>query len=146
VLNFGGQVMKNVAGYDVSRLLAGSLGTLGLLLECRSRCCRARERSHAALRDERGRRDPHRLNEWGGQPLPLSASCWHDGVLALRLSGARAAVDAARRTLGGELMPDCAASGPACASSACDFFAGDGAAVAPVAAVDRGAIVLAAIS
>ncbi len=33
VLSFGGQVMKNVAGYDVSRLLAGSLGVLGVVLE-----------------------------------------------------------------------------------------------------------------
>jgi glycolate oxidase FAD binding subunit len=49
-----------------------------------------------------------RLNEWAGQPLPVSASCWHDGVLALRLSGANAAVDAAIRALGGDVMPDCA--------------------------------------
>jgi glycolate oxidase FAD binding subunit len=45
-----------------------------------------------------------RLNEWGGQPLPVSASSWHDGVLTVRLSGARSAVDAARRRLGGDLL------------------------------------------
>jgi glycolate oxidase FAD binding subunit len=47
-----------------------------------------------------------RLNEWGGQPLPVSASSWHDGVLTVRLSGARSAVDAARRRIGGDLLDD----------------------------------------
>jgi glycolate oxidase FAD binding subunit len=47
-----------------------------------------------------------RLNEWGGQPLPVSASSWHDGVLTVRLSGARSAVDAARKRIGGELLDD----------------------------------------
>ncbi len=59
VLKFGGQVMKNVAGYDVSRLLAGSMGTLGLMLELSVKVLpRADAGSHAALRDERDRRDP----------------------------------------------------------------------------------------
>jgi len=112
VLTFGGQVMKNVAGYDVSRLLAGSLGTLGMLLEVSVKVLPLAYRE-ATLRFQMNEVDAIRkLNEWGGQPLPLSGSCWVDGVLALRLSGAQAAVDAAVRTLGtahgGELMPDCA--------------------------------------
>jgi len=108
ILTFGGQVMKNVAGYDVSRLLAGSLGTLGLLLEISVKVLPLPV-AETTLRFAMSEPDALRkLNEWAGQPLPLSASCWHDGVLALRLSGARAAVDAAVRTLGGELMPDCA--------------------------------------
>jgi glycolate oxidase FAD binding subunit len=45
-----------------------------------------------------------RLNEWGGQPLPVSASSWHDGVLTVRLSGARSAVEAARQRIGGDLL------------------------------------------
>jgi glycolate oxidase FAD binding subunit len=103
--------MKNVAGYDVSRLLAGSMGTLGLLLEVSVKVLPVAYRE-ATLRFEMNEVDAIRkLNEWGGQPLPISASCWHDGVLALRLSGAQAAVDAALRSLGGahggELMPDC---------------------------------------
>jgi glycolate oxidase FAD binding subunit len=111
VLRFGGQVMKNVAGYDVSRLLAGSMGTLGLLLEVSVKVLPLAYRE-ATLRFAMNEVDAIRkLNEWGGQPLPISASCWHDGVLALRLSGAQAAVDAALRSLGGahggELMPDC---------------------------------------
>jgi glycolate oxidase FAD binding subunit len=108
VLSFGGQVMKNVAGYDVSRLLAGSLGTLGLLLEVSVKVLPLAYRE-ATLRFEMDEAEALRkLNEWAGQPLPVSGSCWTDGVLALRLSGAQAAVDAAVRSLGGELMPDCA--------------------------------------
>jgi glycolate oxidase FAD binding subunit len=108
VLSFGGQVMKNVAGYDVSRLLAGSLGTLGLLLEVSVKVLPVTV-AETTLRFAMDEIEAIRkLNEWAGQPLPISASCWTDGVLALRLSGARAAVDNAVRTLGGEIMPDCA--------------------------------------
>lgn len=124
VLTFGGQVMKNVAGYDVSRLLAGSLGTLGIMLQhsvkvlpravC-ERSLRFDMDEIAALR---------RLNEWGGQPLPLSASCWHDGVLTVRLSGARAAVDAAVNGLGGEVVDDGAAFWSALREQQQPFFAG----------------------
>lgn len=106
VLRFGGQVMKNVAGYDVSRLLAGSLGTLGLILEVSLKVLPVPLRE-ASLRFEMSEIDAlARLNEWAGQPLPVSASCWHQGVLSLRLSGADAAVDAAQRKLGGQPLAD----------------------------------------
>ena len=49
-------------------------------------------------------------NRWGGKPLPLGATCWHDGMLYVRLCGARRAVDSARQELGGELMQDEAAA------------------------------------
>ncbi|MDB5747444.1 MAG: glcE [Massilia sp.] len=106
VLSFGGQVMKNVAGYDVSRLLAGSLGTLGLMLEMSVKVL-PRAFAETTLQFDMSEIEAIRkLNEWGGQPLPVSGSCWHDGVLALRLSGARAAVDAAVTSLGGQAMQD----------------------------------------
>jgi glycolate oxidase FAD binding subunit len=106
VLRFGGQVMKNVAGYDVSRLLAGSLGTLGLILEVSLKVLPVPLRE-ASLRFEMSEIDAlTRLNEWAGQPLPISASCWHQGVLSLRLSGADAAVEAAQRKLGGQALVD----------------------------------------
>jgi glycolate oxidase FAD binding subunit len=105
-LRFGGQVMKNVAGYDVSRLLAGSLGTLGLILEVSLKVLPVPP-GGASLHFEMSEIDAlKRLNEWAGQPLPISASCWHDGVLSLRLSGAEAAVTAAQRKLGGVSLDD----------------------------------------
>ncbi|MTV38294.1 glycolate oxidase subunit GlcE [Duganella radicis] len=106
ILRFGGQVMKNVAGYDVSRLLAGSLGTLGLILEVSLKVLPVPLRE-ASLRFEMSEIEAlRRLNEWAGQPLPVSASCWHQGVLSLRLSGAGAAVEAAQRKLGGQALDD----------------------------------------
>src|SRR5450830_1778510 len=102
LLNFGGQVMKNVAGYDVSRMLAGSLGTLGLITEVSLKVLPLPLRE-ASLRLEMSEIDALRkLNLWAGQPLPISASCWQQGVLSLRLSGADAAVKAALLKLGGE--------------------------------------------
>ena len=102
VLTFGGQVMKNVAGYDVARLLAGSLGTLGLILQVSLKVLPLPFRE-TSIRFAMSEIDAlARLNEWAGQPLPISASCWHDGVLTLRLSGAEAAVMAALQRLGGE--------------------------------------------
>lgn len=129
ILTFGGQVMKNVAGYDVSRLLAGSLGTLGLLLEVSVKVLPLAYRE-ATLRFEMNEVDAIRkLNEWGGQPLPISASCWVDGILSLRLSGARAAVDAAIRSLGiahgGHIMPDCEAFWASLREQRHAFFDGD---------------------
>jgi glycolate oxidase FAD binding subunit len=103
-LTFGGQVMKNVAGYDVSRLLAGSMGTLGLMLQLSVKVLPLAV-AEATLRFELSEIDAiRRLNEWGGQPLPISASCWHNGALTVRLSGAQAAVDAAVRDFGGEAV------------------------------------------
>jgi glycolate oxidase FAD binding subunit len=101
VLSFGGQVMKNVAGYDVSRVIAGSLGTLGIIAEVTLKVL-PKPVSEATLVFECDAAEAiRRLNEWGGQPLPISASFWRDGQLSLRLSGARAAVEAATSKLRG---------------------------------------------
>jgi glycolate oxidase FAD binding subunit len=106
VLTFGGQVMKNVAGYDVSRVLAGSLGTLGVIAEVSLKVLPVAP-AEATLEFACGQADALRLlNEWGGRPLPLNASCWFEyagaGALYLRLRGAVAAVEAACTHLGGE--------------------------------------------
>jgi glycolate oxidase FAD binding subunit len=127
VLGFGGQVMKNVAGYDVSRLMAGSLGTLGLLLEVSVKVL-PRAFCETTLRFETGEIEAIRkLNEWGGQPLPISASCWLDGVLTLRLSGAQAAVEAAIKSLGGEVLHDAGAFWALLREQQHPFFEGEGA-------------------
>ena len=101
VLDFGGQVMKNVAGYDVSRLLAGSLGTLGVLAEVTLKVLPKPVAEATLVFEMTAAEAVTRLNAWGGQPLPISGSFWHDGQLFLRLSGARAAVAAAQAVLGG---------------------------------------------
>ncbi|MFM7658407.1 MAG: glycolate oxidase subunit GlcE, partial [Burkholderiaceae bacterium] len=105
VLHFGGQVMKNVAGYDVSRLLCGSLGTLGLILEVSVKVLPRPFAQHSMQFAMSQQEALQQLNVWGGQPLPISASCWVDGMLAVRLSGAQAAVDAATAKMGGSDLP-----------------------------------------
>lgn len=102
LLTFGGQVMKNVAGYDVSRLLAGSLGTLGLIVQVSLKVL-PRPVAETTLVFELDEAAALRqLNAWAGKPLPLNASCWHEGALAVRLRGAQAAIESARRTMGGK--------------------------------------------
>lgn len=106
LLRFGGKVIKNVAGFDVSRLMAGSLGTLGLLTEITLKTA-PRPRAECSLRFEMNQ--PQALESmarWATRALPLSATAWHDGVLSVRLSGAEAAVRLARDGLGGEIIAD----------------------------------------
>ena len=114
-LHFGGTVMKNVAGYDVSRLMAGSMGTLGLITEVSLKVLPIAP-AEATLKFACTQADAlNMLNTWGAQPLPLNASCWiqeaGQGVLYVRLRGAVAAVEAAIHKMGGKLQN--AASGNA---------------------------------
>jgi glycolate oxidase FAD binding subunit len=103
-LAFGGKVMKNVAGYDVSRLLPGSLGTLALLLEASVKVL-PKPAAIASLRCSISQKDALRiLNDWAGQPLPLNASAWigstcEEGQLTIRLAGATAAVSSASKMM-----------------------------------------------
>jgi glycolate oxidase FAD binding subunit len=100
-LRFGGQVMKNVAGYDVSRLMSGSLGTLGLILEVSLKVLPL-PLAEATLRFKFPEdKAIQMLNQWAGRPLPISASAYTGGELGLRLSGAAAAIEAAYKKLGG---------------------------------------------
>jgi len=110
LLQFGGQVMKNVAGYDVSRLVCGSLGTLGLVSQVSLKVL-PRPVAQATLSFPMGQAEALlQQQRWAGQPLPLRATCWvRDGsrnLLYVRLAGARAAVDAAIRTMGGTQEDD----------------------------------------
>ncbi|GAA4424828.1 glycolate oxidase subunit GlcE [Acidovorax lacteus] len=128
-LQFGGQVMKNVAGYDVSRLVVGAWGTLGLLTEVSLKVLPVAP-AEATLRFECDQATAlARLQLWGAQPLPLNASCWLEespgqGVLYLRLRGAAAAVESACRSLGGErLGPEAGADWVACREQTLPWFA-----------------------
>jgi glycolate oxidase FAD binding subunit len=102
LLNFGGRVMKNVAGYDVARLMAGSLGTLGLILEVSVKVLPVAVAENTLKFECNASDAVRKINEWAGRPLPISATAWRSGVMAIRLAGAEAAVKAARTTLGGE--------------------------------------------
>ncbi|HTV98108.1 MAG TPA: glycolate oxidase subunit GlcE [Steroidobacteraceae bacterium] len=111
LMTFGGQVMKNVAGYDVSRLMAGSWGVLGVLCEVSLKVLAIPAAGATLEFDWDTRRALEALALWRAQPLPLHASAWYEERLRIRLSGARAAVASACRRLGGELIdPGAAAS------------------------------------
>ena len=104
VLSFGGTVMKNVAGYDLSRVLAGSMGTLGVICEVSLKVLPVAPATLTLRLEADQAAAIRRVNEWGGQPLPLNASAWWDGMLVLRLAGATAAVRAAASMMGGEVI------------------------------------------
>jgi glycolate oxidase FAD binding subunit len=124
VLHFGGQVMKNVAGYDVSRLLAGSLGTLGLILEVSLKVLPKPAGQTTRCFEMDQDQAIQRLNEWGGQPLPVSASAWIDGVLSVRLSGSQAAVTSAEKKIGGTALSNAEEFWRSMREQTHSFFAG----------------------
>ena len=100
ILSFGGQVMKNVAGYDVSRLMTGALGTLGLILEVSIKVLPEPEHEISLARKADFHTALKLMNTWAGQPLPLSAACFEKNILHVRLSGKQAAVDTAVAKMG----------------------------------------------
>ena len=109
VLRFGGEVMKNVAGFDVSRLMTGSLGTLGLILEVSLKVMPI-PLSEASLRFESSQDQAlANMNRWAGEPWPLVASAWENGLMTVRMAGAQAAVEAACLKLGGDRLEPLAA-------------------------------------
>jgi len=121
-LSFGGRVMKNVAGFDVSRLIAGSLGTLGIILEASLKCMPLPRAETTLAFDLSADAALLKVNEWGALPLPVSASCWFGDRLFVRLSGSAIAVSAAQRRLGGEETEDAPAFWRAIREQQHDFF------------------------
>ena len=105
-LKFGGQVMKNVAGYDVSRLMVGSMGTLGLILEVSIKVLPMPqvERTLTMEMDESEASDF--LEYWSQRPSPLSATCYTDGIMHIRLSGSEQGVSHTHREMGGEIVAE----------------------------------------
>jgi glycolate oxidase FAD binding subunit len=124
VLAFGGTVMKNVAGYDVTRLAAGSLGVLGVITEVSLKVLPKPVAEATLLLQCDEAAALKTMNEWAGRPLPVSATAWRDGVLHVRLSGARAAVAEAQQQIGGEAV-DGASFWPAMREHTDAFFAGE---------------------
>jgi glycolate oxidase FAD binding subunit len=106
ILSFGGEVMKNVAGYDVSRLMAGALGTLGVLLEVSLKVLPKAEQESTRLFHCSTHEALHKIHAWSQTPMPVSASSFSNSILRVRLSGASKAVKAAIETIGGETQDD----------------------------------------
>ena len=106
LLSFGGQVMKNVAGYDVSRLMAGALGTLGLITKVSMKVLPAPAQETTLRCSVSADRAVELFTEWARQPLPIFGASHVDGILRLRLSGTEVGVAAARATLAADEDPD----------------------------------------
>ena len=131
-LSFGGRVMKNVAGFDVARLMTGALGTLGVITEVSLKCLPL-PKSEATLEFECSADEAIRkVNEWATQPLPLSATCYHHGRMRVRLSGAAPAVSAAVGKLGGQQVPTAEKYWASLRDHSHLFFAGSRAADVPL--------------
>jgi glycolate oxidase FAD binding subunit len=109
-LAFGGRVMKNVAGYDLSRVLAGSLGVLGAITEMSLKVLPVPFAETTLVQECTEEAGLALVTGWAGQPLPVSATAWEAGRLHVRLSGASSAVDAAAARLGGERLPEAVAA------------------------------------
>lgn len=105
-LSFGGRVMKNVAGFDLPRIMTGALGTLGVLTEISLKCVPLPKAEMTRVLECSADDAIRMTNEWGGKPLPVTATCYHAGLLAVRLSGAVPAVEAAVKKIGGGALAD----------------------------------------
>jgi len=106
LLSFGGQVMKNVAGYDLSRLMTGSLGTLAIILQVSFKVMPRSAAKTTLVRAVDAQQALSMMNRWVRDPLPLSGLCWANGALYARLSGSRASLDSAAKQLGGDILSD----------------------------------------
>jgi len=105
-LHFGGEVMKNVAGYDVSRLMCGAMGTLGVLLDVSLKVIPRPEAESTVVLECDVQTAIDQMQHWVQQSLPVSATSYADGKLYIRLASNEASVKAAHKTIGGELTND----------------------------------------
>ena len=121
-LRFGGRVMKNVAGYDVSRLQAGAMGTLGLITEITLRVFPVPEHQATVIMDMDAQKAIHLMNVESGKGGPVTGACWVDGRLHLRFSGCKSAVGSRASALAGEMPDDGAAFWLALREQQLDFF------------------------
>lgn len=125
-LSFGGKVMKNVAGFDVSRLLAGSLGTLGVITEVAFKCLPLPKAQQTRVFELDAPTAIERMNRWYAEANPVTATVWVQGKLYVRLAGAQPAVNSAVAKLGGESLANDADWWRDWREQTHEFFAGDG--------------------
>ena len=107
VLRFGGQVIKNVAGFDASRLMAGAMGCLGILLEASLKVVPVSATELTVMLNHADADQSIALmNDLAAKPLPISAAAWVAGVTRIRLSGSEAGVEHARQIIGADVDVD----------------------------------------
>ncbi|RRJ84281.1 glycolate oxidase subunit GlcE [Aestuariirhabdus litorea] len=124
-LRFGGQVMKNVAGYDLSRFQAGAMGTLGVITEVSLKVL-PKPACSRTLRIECDAQEAiDTMNRLAGTPKPLTAACWLDGVLYLRLEGASSAVEGTIAQWPGAVWEEVADFWTRLREQQLDYFEGD---------------------
>ncbi|HET7161348.1 MAG TPA: glycolate oxidase subunit GlcE [Rhodanobacteraceae bacterium] len=125
ILRFGGEVMKNVAGYDLSRLVTGAMGTLGVILDVSLKVLPRPRETLTLVQSLAPRAAIENLCRWAAAPLPISASCIEDEHLYVRLSGTPSALAEARATLGGDVLEDADAFWLDVREQRRPFFGGD---------------------
>jgi glycolate oxidase FAD binding subunit len=126
ILAFGGQVMKNVAGFDVSRLMVGALGSLGVILEASLKVLPKPDSELTLALEMTEEAAVAAMNRWCGQPWPLSGLAYDGYLVHARLAGAEPAVVAARRAFGGEAVAEGAAFWRDLREQRLPFFRGEG--------------------
>jgi glycolate oxidase FAD binding subunit len=124
-LGFGGRVMKNVAGYDLSRLMAGSLGVLGVLLEVSLKVAPRPAGRMTLVREEPLGAALAAMRRWARRSLPITATAWVDGRLHVRICGSEEALSETRRIVGGLPLPGADAFWAELREQRLPFFAGD---------------------
>ncbi len=125
-LSFGGKVMKNVAGFDVSRLIAGSMGTLGVITEVAFKCLPLAKAQQTRVFEMGADAAIVGMNRWYAEANPITATVWLQGKLYVRLAGAAPAVASSAAKLGGEVLADDAAWWRSWREQTHSFFSGDG--------------------
>ena len=125
-LSFGGKVMKNVAGFDVSRLITGSQGTLGVITEAAFKCLPLPKAQQTRVFDMDAQSAIVAMNRWYAEANPVTAATWVHGKLYVRLAGAEPAVNSAVAKLGGEAQARAVDWWRDWREQTHAFFAGDG--------------------
>ncbi len=124
-LRFGGEVMKNVAGFDVSRLMAGSMGTLGVLLDVSLKILPHRLVEQTVVVDAGFKQAIQLMNHWAGTPLPVTAMCADGNLVYFRICGTPSAVERSMRDIGGSIYEDGKAFWKGLREYQLDFFQSD---------------------
>lgn len=124
-LRFGGQVMKNVAGYDVSRMQAGAMGTLGIISEVSLKIMPKPAASLTVVQNLSAEQAIETMNRLSGQPKPLTGACWLNNRLYLRLAGAKSAVETTAREVQGSILDNSDSFWEQLREHRLDFFADD---------------------